>query len=317
MKIIVTGGAGFIGSHLSRKLIEEKHELLIIDSFHPYYSPERKKRQLSFVREMGSFRFAQKDLLLDEEELQEVFHEFKGDCVVHLAAIPGVSHSLNAPHEYVDYDIKATINTLRMAGESGVRKFVFASSSSVYGNTDHKPSREEDATGAVVSPYAAAKYSAESFCKAYASIYGMELTILRFFTVYGPWGRPDMAIYSFIKKLMNGQELPIFGLENTRDYTYIDDIVDGTYKAIRSEEAGTFNLGNGSPVSMATLISELKSHFPSLKLNVKDRRLGDVTSTCADFSKANEALGFSPVVSFEEGIRRTVQWMREHEKIVL
>ncbi|MEI2664637.1 NAD-dependent epimerase/dehydratase family protein [Rossellomorea sp. LJF3] len=314
MKIIVTGGAGFIGSHLSRKLIEEKHELLIVDSFHPYYSPERKKRQLSFVREMGSFRFVQKDLLLDEGELQDVFHDFKADCVVHLAAIPGVSHSLHVPNEYVDYDIKATINTLRMAGESGIRKFVFASSSSVYGNTDHKPSKEDDATGAVVSPYAAAKYSAESFCKAYASIYGMDLTILRFFTVYGPWGRPDMAIYSFIKKLMNGGEIPIYGLENKRDYTYIDDIVDGTYKAIRSEESGTFNLGNGSPISMEGLISELRTHFPYLKLHVTDRRAGDVTSTYADSMKAKEILGYSPSVSFEEGIKRTVQWMKKYEQ---
>ncbi|WP_061810922.1 NAD-dependent epimerase/dehydratase family protein [Rossellomorea vietnamensis] len=314
MKIIVTGGAGFIGSHLSRKLIEEKHELLIVDSFHPYYSPERKKRQLSFVREMGSFRFVQKDLLLDEQELQEVFHDFKADCVVHLAAIPGVSHSLRVPNEYVDYDIKATINTLRMAGESGIKKFVFASSSSVYGNTDHKPSKEDDATGEVVSPYAAAKYSAESFCKAYASIYGMDLTILRFFTVYGPWGRPDMAIYSFIKKLMNGGEIPIYGLENKRDYTYIDDIVDGTYKAIRSEESGTFNLGNGSPISMVGLISELRTHFPSLKLHVTDRRAGDVTSTYADSRKAKETFGYSPSVSFEEGIKRTVQWMKKHEQ---
>ncbi|MCR8850999.1 NAD-dependent epimerase/dehydratase family protein [Rossellomorea sp. SC111] len=314
MKIIVTGGAGFIGSHLSRKLIEEKHELLIIDSFHPYYSPERKKRQLSFVREMGSFRFVQKDLLIDEEDLQDVFHDFKADCVVHLAAIPGVSHSLLVPNEYVDYDIKATINTLRMAGESGIRKFIFASSSSVYGNTNHIPSKEEDATGAVVSPYAAAKYSAESFCKAYASIYGMDLTILRFFTVYGPWGRPDMAIYSFIKKLMNGQGIPIYGLENKRDYTYIDDIVDGTYKAIKSEESGTFNLGNGSPISMEGLISELRTHFPALELRVTDRRVGDVTSTYADSRKAKEILGYSPSVSFAEGINRTVQWMKEYEQ---
>ncbi|MFI8685644.1 NAD-dependent epimerase/dehydratase family protein [Rossellomorea sp. NPDC077527] len=317
MKIIVTGGAGFIGSHLSRKLIEEDHELLIIDSFHPYYSPERKKRQLSFVREVGSFSFSQKDLLVDEEELQEVFRDFKGDCVVHLAAIPGVSHSLQVPNEYVDYDIKATINTLRLAGESGVRKFIFASSSSVYGNQSDKPSKEDDSTGAVISPYAAAKYSAESFCKAYASIYGLDLTILRFFTVYGPWGRPDMAIYSFILKLMNGGNIPIYGLENSRDYTYIDDIVDGTYKAIMSDQSGTFNLGNGRPISMDRLISELRTHFPSLELHVTDRRVGDVTSTCADITKAKDVLGYSPAVSFEEGIKRTVQWMKEHEQNVL
>ncbi|PFA61858.1 UDP-glucose 4-epimerase [Bacillus sp. AFS015802] len=316
MKIIVTGGAGFIGSHLSKKLIEEKHELMIIDSFHPYYSPERKRRQLSSVQEKGPVSFLHKDLLEDEGELQEVFQQFKADCVVHLAAIPGVSHSLHVPNEYVDYDIKATINTLRMAGESGVRKFVFASSSSVYGNTDNTPSREEDATGAVVSPYAAAKYSAESFCKAYASIYGLEMTILRFFTVYGPWGRPDMAIYSFIRKLMEGQELPIYGLENKRDYTYIDDIVDGTYRAIRSEESGTFNLGNGTPISMESLIHELGRHFPSLEAFVTDRRVGDVTSTCADITKAKEVLGYSPSVSFEEGMKRTVQWMKEHEQII-
>ncbi len=317
MKIIITGGAGFIGSHLSRKLIEEKHELLIIDSFHPYYSPQRKERQLSFVQEKGTYSFEQKDLLVDEKELQEVFHHFKADCVVHLAAIPGVTHSINVPHEYVDYDIKATINALRMAGESGVKKFLFASSSSVYGNIDQRPSKEEEATGAVVSPYAAAKYGAEAFCKAYASIYDLDLTILRFFTVYGPWGRPDMAIYSFINKLMQNQEIPIFGLENKRDYTYIDDIVSGTCKAIVSKETGTFNLGNGNPVSMSELISELKIHFPSLQLNISDRRVGDVTSTWADIGKAKEILGYSPAISFREGIKRTVQWMREYEHSVL
>ncbi|MCA1056375.1 GDP-mannose 4,6-dehydratase [Rossellomorea aquimaris] len=314
MKIIVTGGAGFIGSHLSRKLIEEKHELLIIDSLHPYYSPERKKRQLSFVQETGPVTFVKKDLLADEDELKSLFHSFKADCVVHLAAIPGVSHSLSVPNEYVDYDIKATINTLRMAGESGTKKFIFASSSSVYGNTKQAPSMEEDAKGEVVSPYAAAKFSAESFCKAYASIYDLDLTILRFFTVYGPWGRPDMAIYSFISKLMADEEIPIFGMENKRDYTYIDDIVDGTYKAIVKDVTGTFNLGNGKPVSMERLVEELKSHFPSLRLQVTDRRLGDVTSTWADIGEAKKLLGYNPSITFAEGIRRTVQWMKEHEQ---
>ncbi|TMU85757.1 NAD-dependent epimerase/dehydratase family protein [Bacillus sp. BHET2] len=317
MKIIITGGAGFIGSNLSRKLLEERHELLLIDSFHPYYSQERKERQLSFVQDKGTISFVQKDLLVDEEELQDVFHQFKADCVIHLAAIPGVSHSLHVPNEYVDYDIKATINTLRLAGESGVKKFLFASSSSVYGNIDQRPSKEDDATGAVVSPYAAAKYGAEAFCKAYASIYDLDLTILRFFTVYGPWGRPDMAIYSFINKLMHRQEIPIYGLENKRDYTYIDDIVSGTSKAIESKETGTFNLGNGHPVSMSELISELKIHFPSLQLKISDRRVGDVTSTWADIGKAQEVLGYSPAVSFREGIKRTVQWMKEHEQSVL
>ncbi|BCB05059.1 SDR family NAD(P)-dependent oxidoreductase [Bacillus sp. KH172YL63] len=317
MKIIITGGAGFIGSHLSRKLLEEKHEVLIIDSFHPYYSPERKKRQLSHVKERGMVTFVEKDLLVDEEALQDVFQRFQADCVVHLAAIPGVSHSLEVPNEYVDYDIKATINALKLAGESGVKKFLFASSSSVYGNIDQRPSKEEEATGEVVSPYAAAKYGAEAFCKAYASIYGLDLTILRFFTVYGPWGRPDMAIYSFIEKLMKNEEIPIFGLENKRDYTYIDDIVSGTCKAIESEATGTFNLGNGHPVSMEDLINELKVHFPRLRLKVTDRRVGDVTSTWADIGKAKDVLGYAPAVSFSEGIKRTVEWMKEHEQSVL
>ncbi|WP_064092556.1 NAD-dependent epimerase/dehydratase family protein [Rossellomorea aquimaris] len=317
MKVIVTGGAGFIGSHLSRKLLQEKHEVLIIDNFHPYYLPERKKQQLSFVEEMGEFTFIQENLLSEEAGLREVFQQFKADCVIHLAAIPGVSHSITAPNEYVDYDIKGTINTLRLAGESGVKKFIFASSSSVYGNIGKNASKEDSVTGAVVSPYAAAKYSAEAFCQAYASIYDLNMTILRFFTVYGPWGRPDMAISSFIKKLMQNKEIPIYGLENKRDYTYIDDIVDGTYKAIISKESGTFNIGSGHPISMKSLINELEKYFPHLDLSLSNRRVGDVVSTWADITKAKETLGYSPSVSFEEGIKRTVHWMKKNENVLL
>jgi len=312
----VTGGAGFIGSHLTRKLIQEGHEVLIIDELHPYYSRQRKREQLAFIEEAGSFTFKELSLLKDAEKVFDVFVAFNADCVVHLAALPGVSYSLEAPEEYVDYDIKATTNLLKFSGESNVKHVIFASSSSVYGEQANEPLKEEMATGRVVSPYAAAKYGAESFCHAFASMYQYDMTILRFFTVYGPWGRPDMAISKFINHLMKDEEITVFGSGTSRDYTYIDDCVEGIYSSIKyATGTNIINIGSSQPVSLEELVEGLAVHFPKMKVNYSDFRKGDVNATWADLSRAKELLNYEPKVSFQEGLAKTVSWAKNNEKI--
>jgi UDP-glucuronate 4-epimerase len=314
LKVIVTGGAGFIGSHLSRRLIKEGHDVLIIDELHPYYSIERKKRHLEFVSEAGKFVFYQKSLIHNANEARDIFLSFKPEAAIHLAAIPGVPHSIEVPNEYVDYDIKATINALRFAGEADVKQFIFASSSSVYGEQKNVSLQEEMATGKVVSPYAAAKYGAESFCHAYSSLFNYKVSILRFFTVYGPWGRPDMAITRFIKKLLAKQEITLFGNSTARDYTYIDDCVKGIISAFNQKERiDTYNIGSGSPIFLEELVEHLRKHFPELAVKQGAFRQGDVHSTWADISKAREQLGYYPSVSFSEGLAKTIEWAKKHE----
>jgi UDP-glucuronate 4-epimerase len=314
LKVIVTGGAGFIGSHLSRKLVSENHEVMVIDELHPYYSIERKQRQLEWIKETGSIRFIQKSLLHNVNELKDVFEEFKADCVIHLAALPGVTYSITAPNEYIDYDITATVNTLKLAGDSGVKHFIFASSSSVYGERDNIPLKEDMANGQVISPYAAAKASAESFCHAFASLYSYQMTILRFFTVYGPWGRPDMAISKFIRKAIHNEEITIFGNGSARDYTYIEDCVDGILKAFcYSRGNEIFNIGSGNPISLEDLVNEITKYFPNIIINKTDFRKGDVLTTWADWGKANQLLGYEPKVPFTEGLKRTIDWAYKNE----
>ena len=233
--------------------------------------------------------------------------------MIHLAALPGVAYSIERPLEYVDYDIKATINVLEACGQSHARQMIFASSSSVYGN-QKGPLKEEMATGNVISPYAASKYSAESFCHVYRQLYGFETKILRFFTVYGPWVRPDMAIGIFLKKLLKNQEITLFGEDRVRDFTYIDDIVEGIYLSLtplhRSE---VMNIGSGRPISMLSLLNELAKYFPEMKIRREESRTGDVVQTWANIRKAQDLLGYTPKVSFEQGIAETVKWAKENE----
>lgn len=317
MKILITGGAGFIGSHLATVFMAHSHEVHIIDCLHDYYAPARKKQHLKEIEKAGNYSFYPINLL-DRDITFNIIQQIKPEVIVHLAALPGVAYSIDEPLQYVDYDIKATINVLEAAGKVGVKKVLFASSSSVYGNAGVEgPVVEGKANGQVVSPYAASKYSAESFCHVYANLYSFQLIIFRFFTVYGPWGRPDMAIGSFIKKLMNNEKIPIFGLENARDYTYIDDIVRGIYLSLFFENGNeTFNIGSGRPVSMKRLVDELSLYFPELETTILGNRCGDVQTTWADISKAKKLLGYQPQTSFSEGISRTVLWAKTNEKYI-
>jgi UDP-glucuronate 4-epimerase len=315
LKIIVTGGAGFIGSHLAIRLIQERHQVYIIDNLHPYYSPDRKRRQLKFIDSFGSFVYINQDLL-DRDKVMAIFKEVSPEVVIHLAALPGVAYSIEEPLKYVDYDVKATINVLEAAGESGVAQVVFASSSSVYGNQPG-PFKEEMANGRVISPYAASKYSAESFCHVYENLYGFQMKILRFFTVYGPWGRPDMAIGRFIHKLLKGESISIFGEGRARDFTYVEDIVNGIYLTVtKLENSEILNIGSGRPITIAELIAELGIYFPDMRLKKENSRAGDVMITLADIGKAQKLIGYNPSTDFASGLKATVNWAREYEKLL-
>ncbi|WP_113969708.1 NAD-dependent epimerase/dehydratase family protein [Rossellomorea aquimaris] len=313
MKIVITGGAGFIGMHLTKRLLKVGHQVSIIDCFHTYYSAHRKKQHVSEIK------FPTGDLyevdLLDRDKTRAIINELKPDAVIHLAALPGVAYSLEEPLKYVDYDIKATINMVEACGEAGVKHFLFASSSSVYGDKPGMPLKEEDADGMTISPYAASKWSAESFCHMYAHMYDMHVNILRFFTVYDPWGRPDMAIPKFISKLLKNESISIFGSDSGRDYTYIDDIIHGIELTLHKGKRGeTYNLGSGRVVKMTRLLEILRHHFPEMNVNYDTYRLGDVFSTHSDISKAQSHLGYSPITTIEEGIGNTILWAKQNEK---
>jgi UDP-glucuronate 4-epimerase len=311
LNILVTGGAGFIGSHLSIRLLQKGYKLTIIDSLHDYYGRAIKLEQLGRVRQYGDFNYIAGDLT-EEGVCKSLFEGTSFDSVIHLAAIPGVSYSFQRPDQYVDYNIKATLNVLKWAGETGVKQVIYASSSSVYGDQANQPLKEDMVNGRVISPYAATKLSGESFCHVYQSLYGFDLTILRFFTVYGPWGRPDMAIYKFIHKLLKGEEIEVFGPDSSRDYTYVDDIVKGMEAAVTRPFANeSINLGSGRPIAISTLLDELKMYFPDMKVVRKPWRTGDVQTTWADIDKARELLGYVPSISFSEGLKRTVAYVRE------
>ncbi|ARI77957.1 NAD-dependent epimerase/dehydratase family protein [Halobacillus mangrovi] len=314
MRILVTGGAGFIGSHVCSRLINENHEVTIVDNFDPYYDPDRKRRQLDQVKRAGDFHFYKVDLT-DKEACQKIFKDQSYDAVIHLAALPGVAYSVKEPLAYVHYDIEMTINVLKSAGEAGVPHVIFSSSSSVYGNQEGRPLTEDMADGKVVSPYAASKFGAESFCHSFQHIYGFRLSILRFFTVYGPWGRPDMAIPKFADLLSNRLPIEVFGSGTARDYTYIDDIVDGVYAVLGQNHLNeTFNIGYGEPVTMERLLKNFEKFYPDMEMVQKPWRTGDVVQTWSDISKAKTLLGYKPTVSIEEGIERTVRWMNSCTK---
>lgn len=308
-RILVTGSAGFIGSHLCERLLESGHEVFGLDNFNDFYDPAIKRRNISKAELNPRFTLIEGDIL-DDRILKNIFSGFHIDIVVHLAALAGVRKSIDNPLEYVDVDIKGTVNLLEHCRIFKVNKFIYASTSSVYG-LNPIPFKEEDCTQSPVSPYAAAKQAGELFCRTYHILYGISAVCLRFFTVYGPRQRPEMAIHNFASSIEAGKEILIFGDGNSsRDYTYIDDIVSGIEASIEYDcTFEVFNLGNSRPIKLNDLIEliEKKLGKPARRVYIEMQN-GDALHTFADITKSKERLGYCPSVSIEEGIDRFINW---------
>ena len=310
MKVLVTGGAGFIGSHLAERLLRDGQQLVILDNLNDFYSPHLKTANLDTIRQAGDYAFHCGDIC-DQETVQRIFQKEAPDAIVHLASRAGVRPSIQDPLLYEHVNVRGTMVLLEAARLAGIRNFVFASSSSVYGATNQVPFSEEDHLNLPVSPYAATKIAGEKLCYTWSHLYGLRMVCLRFFTVYGPRQRPDLAIRKFTEMADRGEPIPMFGDGSSgRDYTYVDDIIDGIMAALAYDCAfEIFNLGNSHPVSLQAMITAIEG---ALGKSIDVRRLplqpGDVPITFADISKAARLLGYCPRTPFSEGIRKFVDW---------
>jgi len=310
LNILITGVAGFIGSHLAEKLLSKKNYIIGIDNFDKFYSIDIKRRNISGFSNDSNFMFYEGDIRNDKL-LKEIFKENKIDAIVHLAAKAGVRPSISQPHEYYDVNINGTLNILETMKEFGVKKLVFASSSSVYGNNKKIPFSEDDNVDFPISPYAATKKSGELLCHTYHHLYNFDITCLRFFTVFGPRQRPDLAIHKFTDKILNGESIDVYGDGSTsRDYTYIEDIVDGVTKSISNLYGfNIFNLGESKTITLSAMIAVLEKCIGKKAIkNYLPMQEGDVITTFADITKTKNILGYSPVWEFDVGIREFVKW---------
>jgi UDP-glucuronate 4-epimerase len=310
MRFLITGGAGFIAFHLASRLLAEGHEVALLDNFNRFYDPELKRRNVRDLHGLGRVALYENDIL-DREALPRIFSQSQPEMVIHLAAWAGVRPSLEKPELYSDVNVTGTVNMLESARRHAVRGFIFASSSSVYGGNTKIPFSETDPVDRPVSPYAATKKAGELLCHSYAHNYGMHITCLRFFTVYGPRQRPEMAIHKFARLIRDGEEVPVYGDGSSRrDYTYIDDIVSGITAAIRlNAPYAVLNLGESRMVTLLELVRHLESALErKARVRFFPDQPGDVAVTCADVSRAREMLGYNPSTLIEEGLRRFVEW---------
>ena len=314
--ILVTGGAGFIGSHLVERLLAEGGwRVTVVDDFNDFYAPARKRANVAPHLERDDFRLVEADIR-DGAALARMFAVGGFEVVVHLAARAGVRPSLAEPVLYSETNIGGTLNLLEQSRAHGVRKFVFGSSSSVYGMNAKVPFAEDDPVSHPISPYAATKAAGELLCHTYAHLYGLRTVALRFFTVYGARQRPDLAIHKFARLIETGRAIPVFGDGTTRrDYTYVDDIIAGVRAAVDYEASlyEIFNLGESRTVELRELIALLERELGRRAVVERQpEQPGDVPQTFADITKARRLLGYNPQTDIEEGIRRFVEWFR-HE----
>lgn len=315
--VLVTGGAGFIGSHLTRALLSADKRVIVVDNFNDFYSPSIKRQNIKSVLNAVPEKQARNFALVEEDirtlRLDQLKAHAKSiDTVVHLAAMAGVRPSLLNPIMYQDVNVVGTQALLELSRVLNVKKFIFASSSSVYGINPNVPWSESDYVLEPISPYAASKVSGELLGSVYHRLYGMDFTALRFFTVYGPGQRPDLAIAKFIDRAFKNEAIDVYGDgTSARDYTFIDDIVSGVTAAVEQDLHGyhVINIGNSSPVELRDLIKMVENATGvSLRLQTKPHQPGDVPRTFADISKAKRLLGYNPMTLMEEGIQLQVEW---------
>ncbi|WP_297598275.1 GDP-mannose 4,6-dehydratase [uncultured Cetobacterium sp.] len=340
MKIIVTGAAGFIGSHLVEKLLKHGHKVIGIDNFHDFYSEDikvknvleslnkveklsevlieknrdKKIKKLLEITQCEGYYLSFSDLR-DIDTLDRLFKDNKIDLVINLAGLAGVRPSLEKPMEYEEVNVKGYLNLLECCKKYGVQKFIQASSSSVYGNNKEVPFREDAVVDFAISPYAATKKSCEVFGHVYFKLYGIDTLQFRFFTVYGPRQRPDLAIYKFVDRILKNESIPFFGTGDTyRDYTYIDDIIDGVMKGVLYLEKNKdvyeiINLGESDAISLKEMVEIIEMTLnKKAVLNRLPMQPGDVKRTFANIDKAKSLLGYTPKTDFKDGIQKFVNW---------
>ncbi|MFC7347612.1 GDP-mannose 4,6-dehydratase [Chryseobacterium zhengzhouense] len=336
MTYLVTGGSGFIGSHLIEKLLKEGHSVINIDNFDDFYDYKVKiENTLESLGKKTEFEFSQKENdiqnlihisksdnytlyfqdIRDKKGLENIFSAHKINQIIHLAALAGVRPSIERPLEYEEVNVRGTMNLWELCKEFGINKFICASSSSVYGNNEKTPFSETDNVDNPISPYAATKKSGEVLGHVYHSLYGIDMFQLRFFTVYGPRQRPDLAIHKFTKLISENKEIPFYGDGTTaRDYTYIDDIIDGIIKSSQYLENNSkvyeiINLGENQVINLNEMLSALETHLgkSAIKKNLP-MQPGDVIKTNADIAKAKTLIGYNPVTNFQNGTKKFVEW---------
>ena len=325
MRILVTGGAGFIGSHVCERFLRSGHDLIVIDNFNSLYDPALKRYNCeqiarTAVAEGQSYLLCEGDIR-DGDFVSAVFAQEEPEAVVHVAAMAGVRPSIDNPLLYEEVNVRGTLNLLEAARATGVCPFIFASSSSVYGNNPKVPFAESDPVDNPISPYAATKKAGELLCHTYHHLYGMSIACLRFFTVYGPRQRPDLAITKFTRLILAGQPIPLYGDGRTsRDYTYVDDIVDGVVKALKwvceegSPRYDIFNLGGSRPVELRRLVEVIEEACGVKALVIRlPMQPGDVQMTYADIEKSAAILGYEAKTDIDDGIDQFVRWCRENQ----
>lgn len=316
MNFLVTGGAGFIGSHVCDRLLREGHHVWAFDDLNSFYDPQFKRRNLREIQALAlPFEFVHGDIT-DRTALDEICSSVKFDQVIHLAARAGVPSSLEQPALYQRVNVEGTVNVLEAARLSGVRKVILASSSSVYGLSTKMPFSESDPITSAISPYAASKLACEALGHVWHHVHKMDVTMLRFFTVYGPRQRPDLAIYKFAKSICAGKSIPVFGDGTAgRDYTFVSDTVDGVMACTKKEFGyELFNLAESETITLSRMIKSLEGALG--KKAIIDRQpvqVGDVPVTLANISRAREKLGYNPSVKFDRGIKLFVEWFLKNE----
>ncbi len=319
MKILVTGGAGFIGSHLCERLLSEGHNVVNIDNYNDYYDPQIKRKNVRNSLLNENYTFYEADIR-DADLMREIFGHEEIDAVVHLAAMAGVRPSIENPLLYTEVNIVGTVNILNEIVRNKIQNFVFASSSSVYGNSKKDVFSEDDNVDFPISPYAASKKSIELIAHTYHHLYDISTVGLRFFTVYGPRQRPDLAIHKFAKKIIKGEKISLYGDGSTmRDYTFIDDIINGVVKAINYSVENScyeiFNLGESRTISLLEMVDVIEKKIGKKAIReFLPMQPGDVDKTSADISKSKKMLGYNPQTDFEEGISKFIDWLEEDDE---